>query len=51
MTYAASTHTGMVYAEQIAYLDGHEDRAQRLHGTQEGLDRLALLLSPGGQPS
>jgi uncharacterized protein YndB with AHSA1/START domain len=37
--------TRMVYTEQLAYLDGHEDRAQRLHGTEEGLDRLALYLS------
>ena len=35
----------MVYTEQIAYLDGHEDRAQRLHGTEESLDRLGLSLS------
>lgn len=37
--------TRMVYTEQLAYLDGHEDRAQRLQGTQEGLDRLALYFS------
>lgn len=37
--------TRMVYTEQLAYLDGHEDRAQRLHGTQEGLDRLGLYLA------
>jgi hypothetical protein len=35
----------MVYTEQLAYLDGHEDRAQRLHGTEESLDQLALHLS------
>jgi uncharacterized protein YndB with AHSA1/START domain len=35
----------MVYTEQLAYLDGHEDRAQRLHGTEESLDRLGLDLS------
>jgi len=37
--------TRMVYTEQLAYLDGHEDRAQRLHGTEESLDQLALHLS------
>ena len=37
--------TRMVYTEQIAYLDGHEDRAQRLRGTEEGLDRLAAYFS------
>lgn len=37
--------TRMVYTEQLAYLDGHEDRAQRLHGTQESLDRLVHSLS------
>ena len=36
--------TRMVYTEQLAYLDGHEDRAQRLQGTQEGFDRLAQSL-------
>jgi uncharacterized protein YndB with AHSA1/START domain len=37
--------TRMVYTEQLAYFDGHEDRAERLRGTQEGLDRLGLHLS------
>jgi uncharacterized protein YndB with AHSA1/START domain len=36
--------TRMLYTEQLAYLDGHEDRAQRMQGTAEGLDRLALFL-------
>ena len=36
--------TRMVYTEQLAYLDGHEDRAQRLRGTEEGLDRLGQVL-------
>ena len=41
--------TRMVYTEQLAYLDGHEDRAQRMRGTQEGFDRLDLeLLSISG---
>ena len=43
--------TRMVYTEQLAYLDGHEDRAHRLQGTEEGLDRLALLFSGRGQAS
>jgi uncharacterized protein YndB with AHSA1/START domain len=43
--------TRMVYTEQVAYLDGHEDRPQRLRGTEEGLDRLGLLLSQQGAPS
>jgi uncharacterized protein YndB with AHSA1/START domain len=34
--------TRMVYSEQLAYLNGHEDRAQRIRGTEEGLDRLRL---------
>lgn len=42
--FAAKCGTRMVYTEQLAYLDGHEDRAERLRGTEEGLDRLALLL-------
>ncbi|MBT9525044.1 MAG: SRPBCC domain-containing protein [Rhizobacter sp.] len=42
--FAAKRGTRMVYTEQLAYLDGHEDRAERLRGTEEGLDRLALLL-------
>jgi uncharacterized protein YndB with AHSA1/START domain len=42
-----ATHLGtrMSYTEQLAYLDGHEDRAQRLRGTEESLDRLQLDLS------
>ncbi|AEG93244.1 SRPBCC family protein [Ramlibacter tataouinensis] len=37
-----STGTRMIYTEQIAYLDGHHDLEQRIHGTGEGLDRLRL---------
>lgn len=37
--------TRMVYTEQLVYLDGHEDRALRVHGTEEGLDRLGLIFS------
>lgn len=43
--FASRVGTRMVYTEQLVYLDGHEDRVQRLHGTQEGFDRLALDLS------
>jgi len=35
----------MVLTEQLAYLDGHEDLHERIGGTNEGLDRLALELS------
>lgn len=38
--------TRMVYREQLAYLDGHEDFDQRLRGTEESLDRLKLELMP-----
>lgn len=41
---ATKRGTRMVYTEQLAYLDGHEDRAQRLQGTEESLDRLGLAL-------
>ena len=40
--------TRMVYTEQLAYLDGHEDRAERIRGTQEGVERLGALLDAGG---
>ena len=36
--------TRMTYVEQLTYLDGHEDRAARVLGTQGGFDRLALHL-------
>lgn len=49
--FASRRGTRMVYTEQLTYLDGHEDRAQRLHGTEEGLDRLGLMFSPHGEPS
>ncbi len=38
--------TRMSYMEQLTYLDGHEDKAERLRGTEEGLDRLVLELQP-----
>ncbi len=40
--------TRMRYQEQLTYLDGHEDRAQRMHGTAEGLDRLRLEVEAPG---
>jgi len=42
---ASQRRTRMVYTEQLSYLDGHGDRSQRLHGTQESLDRLELEVS------
>jgi hypothetical protein len=39
----------MVYTEQLAYLDGHHDLEQRIHGTAEGLDRLGLLVNTGSR--
>ena len=38
--FPAKRGTRMVYTEQLAYLDGHEDRAERMRGTEEGFDRL-----------
>lgn len=43
--FASRRGTRMTYTEQLAYLDGHEDRAQRLRGTEESLDRLGLDLA------
>jgi uncharacterized protein YndB with AHSA1/START domain len=36
------TGTQMVFTEQVALLDGHDGLEERIHGTQEGLQRLAL---------
>jgi uncharacterized protein YndB with AHSA1/START domain len=36
--------TRMLYAEQLVYLDGHHDLPMRIHGTEEGLDRLRLAV-------
>jgi uncharacterized protein YndB with AHSA1/START domain len=44
-----SSGTAMVYTEQLAYLDGHHDLEQRIHGTAEGLDRLGLLVNTGSR--
>ena len=45
---AAEAGTRMVYTEQVAYLDGHQDLEQRIHGTGEGLDRLRLVVEAEG---
>ena len=42
--FAAKRGTRMLYTEQLAYLDGHEDRVERMRGTEEGLDRLARMV-------
>ncbi|MDB5576896.1 MAG: hypothetical protein JWR80_2072 [Bradyrhizobium sp.] len=36
--------TRMVFTEQIAFLDGYSDRAERIRGTEIGLDKLVLSL-------
>lgn len=43
--FANGRGTRMVYTEQLSYLDGHEDRAQRIRGTEESLDRLGLAFA------
>jgi uncharacterized protein YndB with AHSA1/START domain len=48
--FASQRGTRMVYTEQLAYLDGHEDRAQRLRGTEEGLDKLTQEISESTRP-
>lgn len=41
---AAPTGTHMIYSEHLTYLDGHADKEQRIRGTEEGLDKLAIAL-------
>ncbi len=36
--------TKMIFTEQIAFLDGYNDRAERIRGTEIGLDKLVLSL-------
>ena len=36
--------TRMVFSEQLAFFDGHEDRAERIRGTSDGIDRLEAAL-------
>jgi uncharacterized protein YndB with AHSA1/START domain len=44
---AAQGGTKMIYSEQLAYLDGHTDLSQRVHGTAQALDRLRLQVEAG----
>ena len=41
---AGGRGTRMVFTEQVAFLDGHDEREERLEGTNEGFDRLELDL-------
>lgn len=43
--------THMAFAEQLTFLDGHDDRAERIRGTEEGFDRLALSLQRPTRPA
>lgn len=36
--------TKMIFTEQIAFLDGYNDRAERIRGTEIGLDKLVFSL-------
>jgi hypothetical protein len=45
--HSADQGTRMVFTEQVAFLDGHLDRGERIRGTELGLDRLSLLLQGG----
>jgi uncharacterized protein YndB with AHSA1/START domain len=36
--------TRMVFTEQAVFLDGYNDREERIHGTNEGFDRMELDL-------
>ena len=40
--------TFMRMTEQLAYFDGHDDLEDRIHGTREGIERLALEVEAGG---
>ncbi|HEV2678679.1 MAG TPA: SRPBCC family protein [Aliidongia sp.] len=39
--------TRMIFTEQIAFLDGHYSLEDRIHGTEELFDRIALELEDG----
>jgi len=41
---AGGAGTRMRFTEQAVFLDGYQDREERIRGTELGLDRLALLL-------
>ena len=36
--------TRMIFTEQVAFLDGYQDRADRIRGTNDSLDQLELEL-------
>lgn len=38
--------TTMRFTEQIVFLDGHQERDERIRGTEIGLDNLVAMLSP-----
>ena len=40
--------TLMRMTEQLAYFDGHDDLADRIEGTREGIERLALEVEAAG---
>ena len=40
--------TFMRMTEQLAYFDGHDDLEDRIHGTREGIERLALEVEAAG---
>ena len=43
-----SAGTFMRMTEQLAYFDGHDDLEERIHGTREGIERLALEVEAAG---
>lgn len=45
---ASAGGTRMLYTEQLAYLDGHQDLPQRVQGTAQALDRLRLQVEAVG---
>lgn len=47
---AEGSGTKMVFTEQIAFLDGYNDRAERIRGTEVGLDKLVLSLQEVNTP-
>ena len=45
---AEGEQTFMRMTEQLAYFDGHDDLADRIEGTREGIERLALEVEAAG---
>jgi uncharacterized protein YndB with AHSA1/START domain len=41
------SRTRMTFTEQVVFLDGHGDVAERIEGTEVGLDRIQAVLPPG----